>query len=307
MLRVAIVVLCSICLMYSHDEIDAQSDTSDITNGKIAFASNRDGNYEIYTMASDGSDVQRLTFNEGGDFDPDWSPDGTKIAFSSQQDIVSDIIIMDSDGSNQINLTNNPDGGDLYPSWSPDGTKIAFSRTEGDSSDIYIINVDGSGLTKVVDGGGLVHNFMATWSPDGSELMYTTSDDIPRVSFTVTYIEKVHADGTSQTRPGAGGISTYGNLDWSPANNQVAFYDAGLHIVIYTMDDDLNNIKPVTSVPVNESQSHKNPSWSPDANRIAYEGKIFNQPGVSADSDIYVVDVATGQSTNITPNSIVCK
>ncbi|MEL7236513.1 MAG: translocation protein TolB, partial [Chloroflexota bacterium] len=128
MLRVAIVVLCSICLMYSHDEIDAQSDTSDITNGKIAFASNRDGNYEIYTMASDGSDVQRLTFNEGGDFDPDWSPDGTKIAFSSQQDIVSDIIIMDSDGSNQINLTNNPDGGDLYPSWSPDGTKIAFSR-----------------------------------------------------------------------------------------------------------------------------------------------------------------------------------
>jgi hypothetical protein len=41
-------------------------------NGQIAFASNRDGNYEIYTMSEDGNDVTRLTDNDANDREPDW-------------------------------------------------------------------------------------------------------------------------------------------------------------------------------------------------------------------------------------------
>jgi len=57
---------------------------------KIAFYSNRDGNFEIYVMNADGSEQTRLTNTAAQDVVPDWSPDGTKIvrkiAFDSDRD-----------------------------------------------------------------------------------------------------------------------------------------------------------------------------------------------------------------------------
>ena len=42
--------------------------------GKIAFASDRDGNYEIYVMNADGSGQTRLTDNPADDGVPAWAP-----------------------------------------------------------------------------------------------------------------------------------------------------------------------------------------------------------------------------------------
>ena len=44
--------------------------------GQIAFASDRDGNGEVYVMDADGSNQTRLTNNPAFDFGPAWSPDG---------------------------------------------------------------------------------------------------------------------------------------------------------------------------------------------------------------------------------------
>ena len=43
-------------------------------NGKIAFFSGRDGNYEIYVMNADGTGQTRLTDNPAGDATGAWSP-----------------------------------------------------------------------------------------------------------------------------------------------------------------------------------------------------------------------------------------
>jgi len=86
---------------------------------RIAFQSNRDGNYEIYVMDADGSNQTNLTNNPADDMFPVWSPDGTKIAFMSNRDGNWEIYVMNADGSNQTNLTNNI-GDDMYPMWSPD-------------------------------------------------------------------------------------------------------------------------------------------------------------------------------------------
>ena len=53
---------------------------------KIAFESNRDGKYAIYTMNADDSNQTWLTFNDSNDYSPDWSADGARIAFSSDRD-----------------------------------------------------------------------------------------------------------------------------------------------------------------------------------------------------------------------------
>src|SRR5688500_4859807 len=72
----------------------AQLPSSPASGGKIAFTSNRDGNYEIYVMNAEGSNQTRLTYNEprvpyvqnpfdGEDMEPAWNPSGTEIAFHS--------------------------------------------------------------------------------------------------------------------------------------------------------------------------------------------------------------------------------
>src|SRR5262245_1304964 len=57
-----------------------------LTNGKIAFASNADGDFDIFTINPDGTSRSNLT--GAGAFDdkqPVWSPDGSKIAFASNR------------------------------------------------------------------------------------------------------------------------------------------------------------------------------------------------------------------------------
>src|SRR6266542_3810724 len=68
-------------------------------NGKIAFASNRDGNWEIYAMNADGSGQTDLTNNLANDTQPAWSADGQKLDFTSDRDGNEEIYVMNTDGS----------------------------------------------------------------------------------------------------------------------------------------------------------------------------------------------------------------
>ena len=140
--------------------------------GKIAFYSKRDGNAEIYTMNSDGSNQTRLTFNEVGDTWPTWSPNGQRIAFHGYWPgrKTPDIYVMDADGSNRRQLTHHP-AFDGQPHWHPDGQRIAFSRGEAekDISSIYTIDLDGNNLRLVTQA-----EFIAKlrWSPDGERIAF---------------------------------------------------------------------------------------------------------------------------------------
>src|SRR3990172_1844040 len=119
-------------------------------NGKIAFASERDGNYEIYVMDADGSNPTNLTNDGATDGGPAWSPDGGKIAFTSERDGNYEIYVMDADGSNPTNLTNNS-AWDSEPAWSPDGSKIAFESYRDNNREIYVMNADGTAQTNLTN------------------------------------------------------------------------------------------------------------------------------------------------------------
>lgn len=112
---------------------------------KIVFASDRDGNYDIFIMNADGSGVTNLTKNAAVDSDPNFSPDGRKIVFSSNRDGNGQIYTMNIDGSGVARITS---GGlnCFEPCYSPDGRKIVFCAYASTLADggIFIVNSDGS-------------------------------------------------------------------------------------------------------------------------------------------------------------------
>src|SRR5207249_1655848 len=169
-----------------------------VSNGKIAFVSDRDGNNEIYTMNADGTGVTRLTIDtvvSHNDLNPAWSPDGTKIAFASDRDGNYEIYVMNVDGSGQTRLTISIRN-DLNPAWSPDGTKIAFSTNRDGNYDIYVMNVDGSGQTRLTvnTASDRLAAVKPAWSPDGTKIVFASNRDGNYELYTI------NPDGTGVTR-----------------------------------------------------------------------------------------------------------
>ena len=99
---------------------------------RIAFTSNRDGDFEIYTIKPDGTDIRRLTNTRGNDGHCIWSPDGEWMVFSSSRMGFKDeapladnipqpygeLFVMRADGSGVRQLTDNQ-WEDATPAWMP--------------------------------------------------------------------------------------------------------------------------------------------------------------------------------------------
>jgi Tol biopolymer transport system component len=259
------------------------SGTEPSTGSKIAFSSDRDGNYEIYVMNPDGSGVRNLTNDLADDNSPSWSPDGSGIAFESNRDGDPEIYIMDSDGGNQKNLTNNP-AGDGGPSWSPDGTKIAFDSTlrtlDGDF-DIYVMDSDGRNQVSLTNS---VLNWSPAWSPDGTKIAFCSYRD---GDFDIYVMD---SDGGNLRN-----LTNNPEIDddpaWSPDGTKIAFksYRDG-NSEIYVMDSDGRNQKNLTNNPANDSF----PSWSPDGTKVAFSSDR------DGNHEIYVMDSDGENQANLT-------
>lgn len=84
----------------TNDTTDNMSPKISPDGSRIAYLSNRDGNQEVYTMALDGSEQNRLTFNAIQEWGPAWSRDGKHVFFSSQNVYgFYDLFKVNSDGS----------------------------------------------------------------------------------------------------------------------------------------------------------------------------------------------------------------
>jgi TolB protein len=80
---------------------------------RVVFMSKREGNWEVYVVNVDGSDLQRLTDDPAEDGLPTWSPDGNAIAFVSNRGGPWAVWAMTPDGSGQrqlFTMQGSPDG-----------------------------------------------------------------------------------------------------------------------------------------------------------------------------------------------------
>jgi TolB protein len=140
-------------------------------DGAIAFASNRDGNSEIYVANPDGTGGRRLTVNRAIDTSPAWSPSGQRIAFTSDRGGSAQVYVMDRDGGNQRRLVSGFSYSDS-PQWSPKGDKICFVVRVGGKFDVYVANADGSNARALQTEGS---NENPHWSPDGRLIVFSSN------------------------------------------------------------------------------------------------------------------------------------
>lgn len=142
---------------------------------RIAFTSTREGNYHLYTMNANGTNVQRLAANDPDLLSEDhaaWSPDGTRIAFVGGTEIGYNLYTATVNGGAVIQLLSNDQFKENL-AWSPDGTRIAFDTID----DVYVVGADGNGL-HLLSPAGANENSTPTWSPDSSQIAFFRKKDI---------------------------------------------------------------------------------------------------------------------------------
>lgn len=137
---------------------------------KLIYSVVTDGNEDLFTCDTDGTNNVKLLDSEFNETFPQWSPDGQFILFeqsNQKNDINSfEICVLNLSNGEVKELTQNT-AFDYGARWSPDGSKIVFqSNSHGsDDTEIYVMNADGSGieqLTQTAEGAWLT---FPSWRP----------------------------------------------------------------------------------------------------------------------------------------------
>jgi Tol biopolymer transport system component len=117
--------------------------------------------------------LKRIAPSTRIDYDPSFSPDGTRIAFASNRSGFFEIWVCGKDGANPRQLTSfgGPDVGS--PRWSADGRHIAFDAQPGNNPDIYVVEPDGGPVQRITT--QPADDARPSWSGD-SRWIYFRSD-----------------------------------------------------------------------------------------------------------------------------------
>jgi Tol biopolymer transport system component len=147
---------------------------------QIVFASNVDGNYELFTLDLRTWTTTRLTRTLAPvqNLDPAWSPTGKAIVFSrsglastSGAASLYQLRLGSTTGPARLTKTTGIDG-DVDPVYSPDGRLIAFSSDRIGTDDVYLLDLVSFSVTRMT--GTKDRDVEPSFSPDGSAFVYVS-------------------------------------------------------------------------------------------------------------------------------------
>lgn len=260
-------------------------------SGEIAFASDLDGDFEIWLVNADGSNLRQLTDNNAMDLSPAWSPDGSRLVFVSNRDGNDEIYTMNADGSDVRRLTKTPDASESFPAWSPDGQLISFDSDRGKNWDVYIVNSDGSNLRRLTEHPG--EDWISSWSPDGQQIAFESKRD-------GNYeIYVVNIDGNNLQRLTQNTVQD-GAPKWSPDGSKITFFsrrDGNPEIYVINADGS----QPLRLT--NQAGEDSFPAWSPDGNWLVFSSGNGQQAEIhlSAADGSQVIPLTANGAQNWTP------
>ena len=116
---------------------------------KIAFTSNRSGDFDIWIMNMDGTGCMRLTDSPSNETHP--AAVCSKIVYVSDESGNYDLWSMDLDGSSKEQLTSS-EADEYMPAESPIGGIVYARRSgSGDGYDLWVMNADGTGKMQLTN------------------------------------------------------------------------------------------------------------------------------------------------------------
>jgi Tol biopolymer transport system component len=212
---------------------------------RIAFASRRSGNFDVYVMNADGTGTKRLTSAKENDSHPTWPASGQRLAFVRSEDVYT----MNDDGSD-VRLISDPVVEESDPAWSPDGGWIAYVRREPGtaSREVWLMRPDGSNRHRLAPQTGT--SATPAWSPDSSRVVFSSNEEGgPYELFTIgvegTGLRKVVMTAQDNFEP-----------SWSPDGMKIAYQEEG---AIFTVELGGGEIEKLTDGDNNDSS----PVWNP--------------------------------------------
>jgi len=247
--------------------------------GEILFMSDRDGDWELYTVNADGTGLKQITNNEVDDWSGVYSPDGTKIAFDAKHGTApGDIFVVNADGTGLKNLTSSF-AENAFATWSPDGKQIVFERKINNTYRLHIMNSDGSKsrLLNEVDTGGWS---IPAWSPTGSKIAFSGWMD----GDAEIYILDTQDDSITQITDNEGIGDVWPT--WSPDGTKIAFLsNSDGSENIFTINPNGTDRRQITD----DDFSKTEPAWSPDGKYIAFTRSDGINSSGRSQSEIFLV------------------